>query len=112
VKKGGEHYVTVACHGSPGADKSVHHPIYSSNEDTTKIGEVVKQVSGTDIGLARLRPGIAYTNELFSNQLLRKQTVQDIRDNQALFQSEAIYMDNPFTGFFEGMFVVRRFLTK
>jgi hypothetical protein len=52
----------------------------------------------------RLRPEISYTNEVFQNRLFGPRIVREVRPFLDLEQGEALYLDNPFTGFSEGMY--------
>ncbi|KAI4120471.1 MAG: hypothetical protein LQ338_006994 [Usnochroma carphineum] len=97
----GQIFITVAAHGFQ-EDGNVYHP----NPDTGRIiGQVVKNLRGTDIAIVKLEPGLRYTNETFGSD-----------DNPAGFYINGIAppyaphlrafdevkMNNPFTGSSEG----------
>lgn len=56
----------------------------------------------------KLRPGISYSNTLFENRLFPARRVQEIRGLFGHGDSDALYMDDPFIGFTEGMCVATR----
>ena len=104
VMKDGQTYVTVAAHGFPLGEEDVFHP-----GPPTRIGQVETRLSNTDIALVRLQRDISYSNTLFENRLFPARRIQEIRDAREMKESDALYMDNPFISFTEGMYVASRF---
>ncbi|KAL4786285.1 hypothetical protein BJX76DRAFT_321934 [Aspergillus varians] len=60
--------VTVAAHGFLGSpfDEKVYHPSHTGD----RIGEVVKELAHTGVGLVRLDEDIDFTNEPFENTII------------------------------------------
>ncbi len=108
VQKGADTYMTVASHGFALGEEDVHHPAPQA-DGSSKIGQVEIRLGDTDIALVKLTSGMSYTNELFQNHLFPPMRVGQVRPYFEMVQAEALYMDNPFTGFRGGMFVGYRF---
>jgi hypothetical protein len=95
-------YTTVAGHGFPLREERVSHP--SSNG--TAIADTEYHLGPSDIALARLRPGFSYQNKSFENTTTSKlSALNQIRSPSELKFPEFLYMDDPFTGYAEGLWI-------
>jgi hypothetical protein len=95
-------YTTVAGHGFPLGEERVSHP--SSNG--TAIADTEYHLGPSDIALARLRPGFSYQNKSFENTTTSKSSaLNQIRSPSELKFPEFLYMDDPFTGYAEGLWI-------
>jgi hypothetical protein len=98
----GDEYIMVAGHGFPLGEERVYYP----SPNGVAIGDVVCRLGNSDIALARLRLGFSYQNESFENTTTSKSSVlNQIRDPFELRYPELLYMDNPFIGYAEGMWI-------
>lgn len=96
----GNEYITVAGHGFPLGEERVYHP--SSNG--IAIADIEYRLGYSDIALARLRPSFSYQNGGFGNTTTSKSSaLNQIRNPFELRYPEFLYMDNPFTGYAEGL---------
>jgi hypothetical protein len=97
----GNQYMTVASHGFPFGDK-VFHPLAAHRE----IGQVIMKITYTDIAIVKLHEGVQFVNVTFENTLIGGPSIQlrqFVRAKETQIGSY-IYMDNPFTGFVEGIY--------
>ncbi|KAL9596074.1 MAG: hypothetical protein Q9219_006021 [cf. Caloplaca sp. 3 TL-2023] len=97
----GQIFITVAAHGFR-EDREVYHP----NPITGRlIGTIVEELFGTDIAVARLNPGIRYTNDIFRSEedpagFLIKGIAPSYPPYLKIY--DEVTMNNPFTGSSEG----------
>ncbi|KAL2825017.1 hypothetical protein BDW59DRAFT_172526 [Aspergillus cavernicola] len=94
-------YMTVAAHGFPGHpfDGNVYHP----NSDGKVIGEIIMELTHTDVALVKLNNGIHFENKPFENILLPAAPFplkESGRANTTRI-GDSVYMDSPFSGFVE-----------
>ncbi|KAJ5459294.1 hypothetical protein N7530_011238 [Penicillium desertorum] len=93
----GERYMTVASHGFPNG--RVFHPCAIGKE----IGQVITEITDTDLTLVKLHNNIQFANETFQSPLGRGPT--QLRDFVSIDESKIganVYMNSPFTGYSEG----------
>lgn len=96
----GNAYMTVSSHGFPN-DGEVWHP----NPNGHVVADLVRELSGTDVALAKLRPGVHFVNETFEH---------DIHPHGVRLSSfvapgtmkigDFVWMDSPYTGLLDGTF--------
>ena len=92
----------MAGHGFPLGEERVYHP--SSNG--IAIADIEYRLGYSSIALARLRPGFSYQNESFENTTTSKSSaLNQIRRPFELKYPQFLYMDNPFTGYAEGLWI-------
>lgn len=94
--------MTVAAHGFPGPpfDGHVYHPQGSS----TAIGEVIVELTYTNVALVKLKQDLEFVNEPFENTLVPKppsKLTGFVRSAQTKIGDD-IFLDSPFCGFLEG----------
>ena len=91
--------MTVASHGFLFGTK-VFHPLTGHRE----IGEVILEITHTDVAIVKLHEGVEFVNVAFENTLVGGPPVQ-LRQFARANETQTgsfIYMDNPFTGYIEG----------
>ncbi|MCJ1483606.1 hypothetical protein MMC06_003774 [Schaereria dolodes] len=100
----GQLFITVATHGFED-DGLVYHP---KPHNGTVIGRIVESLSGTDISIAKLNPGLRYVNETFGTHA----EPNGVRMNGIsaacsphLCVYDPLTMNNPFSGSCEGVTV-------
>ncbi|KAJ5701057.1 hypothetical protein N7488_008605 [Penicillium malachiteum] len=98
----GNEYMTVAAHGFPGHpyDGNVYHPYFPGQV----VGEVIMEISHTDIALVKLTDGIEFVNEPFENTLVPIPPFKLARFARAAETriGDDVYLDSPFSGLVEG----------
>ncbi|EAW12244.1 uncharacterized protein ACLA_062070 [Aspergillus clavatus NRRL 1] len=97
----GSQYMTVAAHGFPGPfEGKVFHPQSSGRA----IGEVIVQISHTDVALVQLGQGVHFINEPFENTIIPAppSRLEGFLRAAATRIGGNIFMDSPFSGFMEG----------
>ncbi|KAI9772964.1 MAG: hypothetical protein M1840_008846 [Geoglossum simile] len=102
VNRYGQPFITVASHGFED-DNLVYHPNPTKG---SVIGRVVDRLSGTDISIVKLNSGLRYVNETFSSKDgLGGIQMSGISPGYPphLRAYDPITMDNPFSGFCEGL---------
>lgn len=99
----GNQYMTAASHGFPFGTK-VYHPVAEAKE----VGELIMELTHTDVGLVRLHDGVQFINHTFENTLLEADSVQLKGFTGALDRSmkygDSVYMNSPWTGYGEGTY--------
>ncbi|KAL8734989.1 MAG: hypothetical protein Q9166_001114 [cf. Caloplaca sp. 2 TL-2023] len=94
-------FITVATHGFQ-QDHLVYHPNPTTG---TVIGEIIEDLEGTDISIARLAPGLRYVNETFGSGN-KPDGIQITGINGGippnLHINDDLRMNNPFSGSCEG----------
>ncbi|KAJ5609271.1 hypothetical protein N7528_009838 [Penicillium herquei] len=98
----GNEYMTVAAHGFPGYpfDGNVYHPHFPG----TVVGEVIMEISHTDVALVKLTEGIEFINEPFENTLVPIPPFKLAEFARAVETriGDNVFLDSPFSGFVEG----------
>jgi len=110
----GAKFITVASHGFPGnIGDYVFHPsarlINGSPDLSYQIGTIEKKFGDTDIALARLRPGIGYHRETFTDNGVgqpRAQPFRFLKDPSSLRWGDTVFMNTPVNGLCEGIHLV------
>jgi hypothetical protein len=114
----GEKYITVAAHGFPaGIGDVVYHPTARLDPSSTSsskkphdsfwIGTIDKVFGDTDIALAKLRSGINYSRETFSDPSISNvQPFRSLKNPEALRSGDSVFMNTPVNGLREGVHVV------
>jgi hypothetical protein len=98
----GNEYTTVAGRGYPLGEDRVYH----SSSNSIAIADIERCLGHSDIALTRLRPGFSHQNESFKNTTKsRSSALRRIRSPFKLKCPEFLYMDNPFTGYAEGLWI-------
>jgi len=110
VEKDGQRFVNCASHGFSPGKEDVFHP----NADGVHFGRVVRRLENTDMALIELQPDIQYTNQMFQNSINNHPpTFTSIRganadDGDRLRRYETLYMDTPYIGTVEGVYLGMR----
>ncbi|KAL2823412.1 hypothetical protein BDW59DRAFT_98686 [Aspergillus cavernicola] len=98
----GAKFMTVAAHGFPGPpfDGQVYHPSHAG----TRIGEVIMELTHTDISLVKLDEGMEFNNEPFENTIIPAPPFKFAGFSRAAETriGDHIFLDSPFAGFLEG----------
>ncbi|KAI9367319.1 hypothetical protein BJX61DRAFT_316587 [Aspergillus egyptiacus] len=101
-RSGGVEFITAAAHGIPGSpyDGNVYHPSHAG----AKVGQIIKEVTHTDVALVRLEEGVKFINEPFENTVTASGPFNFIGLARAAETKIGanIYLDSPFSGFLEG----------
>ncbi|EEH02641.1 conserved hypothetical protein [Histoplasma capsulatum G186AR] len=95
----GKQYMTVSSHGFPNGGR-VFHPF----EGAKDIGQIIMELSHTDIALVKLHDGVNFENETFESPLsvaTPTRLKEFVLANNTQIGSE-IYMNNPYLGYSEG----------
>lgn len=96
----GNKFMTVASHGFPNGT-TVYHP----NACGRRIGEIIMEITHTDVALVKLDHGIEFLNEPFQNSIIPD---SPIRLKGFAVKGDAgpgdyVFLDSPFTGYMEGI---------
>ncbi|KIW18100.1 hypothetical protein PV08_02387 [Exophiala spinifera] len=100
----GNKFMTVAAHGfPPECGTSVYHALPSTGRD---IGELIMEVTHTDIALVKLQDEETFSNTTFQNDLTPEpvQLKKFVRCEEYQRQS-IIHLDSPDTGFIDGQYM-------
>lgn len=99
----GGKFMTVAAHGFPGeCGTDVNHALPTSGR---KIGEVIYEVSRTDIGLVRLKSSEKFVNTTFESDYINNPVrLKRLTQANQLRKGDAIVLDSPDTGCIDGTF--------
>ena len=100
-------YLTVASHGFPSGGK-VYHPSANGRE----IGELILELSHTNISLVKLHNNVQYVNETFKTSTMPDSPVRfkGFPKANETRSGDFVYMESPFNGFLEGTYGVPVFL--
>lgn len=96
----GNRFMTVASHGFPNGT-AVYHP----NASGKRIGEVIMEITHTDVALVKLDDGIEFLNEPFENSIMPETPVK-LKDFAVVGDArpgDYVFLDSPFTGYMEGI---------
>jgi hypothetical protein len=98
----GNKFMTVASHGFPAeCGTEVIHPLPASGRN---IGEVIMEVSHTDVALVKLRDGEIFSNITFQNENIQEpvqlKRLAGIKDHRI---GDAVVLDSPDTGCIDGI---------
>lgn len=98
----GFEFMTVAAHGFPGHpfDGMVHHP----QGPDIAVGEVIHELTYTDIALVGLKQGVEFINEPFENTIVPTPPSQLKGFARAAETriGDDVFLDSPFSGYVEG----------
>jgi hypothetical protein len=96
----GLEYMTVASHGFPHGDK-VFHPSATG----TEVGQVIMEITHTDVALVRLHSQFSFENETFESTVDGAGPVRlsGFKPSLDMKIGQTIYMNNPFSGYSEGV---------
>ncbi|KIY01857.1 uncharacterized protein Z520_01995 [Fonsecaea multimorphosa CBS 102226] len=99
----GNEFMTVAAHGFPSeCGTRVFHAFPSTGRD---VGELVMEVSHTDIALVKLRDTETFSNVMFHDELIEQPTqLNKFISAKKYRRSDSVYLRSPNTGFIEGRF--------
>lgn len=95
----GNRYMTVASHGFPHGD-TVFHP----SAGCKNIGQIIMEISHTDVALVKLHDEVQFVNETFESPLDGAGPVQlqEFIPADETQVGSFVYMNNPFAGYSEG----------
>ena len=96
-------FMTVASHGFLGeCGTNVHHPLPT---DGRKIGELIYEVTHTDIAMVKLEPHEKFVNVTFeSDYITQPIQLKQLAQADKLRKGDAVVLDSPDTGCIDGIF--------
>lgn len=99
----GNEFMTVAAHGFPDeCGTKVIHPLPAGGRN---IGEVIMEVSHTDIALVKLRDGETFSNITFENENIQEPVqLKQLATVKGRRVGDALVLDSPDTGCIDGVF--------
>lgn len=104
----GRCFITAASHGLPKNDNLVYHP----DTNGQVVGRIVDRIPETDIALISLSHDKHYENETFSGDVvggtIDSIRIQGVRTTD-LRHGDVVSMNNPFTGYVDGLYVGTEF---
>jgi hypothetical protein len=96
----GNAYMTVSAHGFPN-DGEVWH----SNPNGEVVADLVRELSGTDVALAKLRPDVHFVYETFEHDIHpRGVLLSKFVAPGVMRKGDFVWMDSPYTGLLDGTF--------
>ena len=100
----GNEFMTVASHGFPDeCGTKVTHPLPVGGRT---VGELIMEVSHTDIGLVKLADGERFSNVTFQSESISESVqLKRLGSVKKLRVGNFVYLDSPDTGSLEGSFM-------
>lgn len=99
----GNKFMTVASHGFPGeCGTDVTHPLPAGGRS---IGELIMEVSHTDIALVKLRDGEIFSNVIFHNENIQEPVqLKRLVESKDCRRGDPVVLDSPDTGCIDSIF--------
>jgi len=102
LRPDGSRWVTIAKQNFPMEYAAIHHPAYSPSEDMV-IATLEYSFPNSDIGLAKLNPGMKYSSTLFDADDANDTTFVGLVGIEDIGLCQLLYLDSPYNGNCEGL---------